>query len=112
MSCDVKKCDITHEMQRLRGRIYLRNWKFIATEGDNTQQICDPRAIMLKVSEHMANSVNAINPKNNIFPFYKMYTENTTLRGAKEKLFINTLKPKLNRINLISANIFFYYYTV
>ena len=53
MSCDVKKCDIPHEMQRLWGRIYLRNWKFIATEGDNTQQIRDPRAIMLKVSEHM-----------------------------------------------------------
>ena len=38
-----------------------------------------------------------INPKYHIFPFYKMYSESTSLRKAKEKYFINTLKPKLNR---------------
>ena len=65
----------------------------------HNQQIRDPKTRMLKVSEHIANCAHALNPKYNIFPFYKMYSESTTLRRAKEKLFINTLKPKLNRIN-------------
>ena len=32
-----------------------------------------------------------------IFHCYKMYTESTTLRLAKETVFINTFKPKLNK---------------
>ena len=51
---------------------------------------------MLKVSEHIDNCAKHLNPKYFIFPFYKMYTESQTLRKAKEKFFINKLKPKLN----------------
>ena len=65
----------------------------------HNQQIRDPKTRMLKVSEHISNCAHALNPKYNIFLFYKMYSESTTLRRAKEKLFINALKPKLNRIN-------------
>ena len=64
----------------------------------HNQQIRDPRTRMLKVSEHIANCAYTFNPKYKIFPFYKMYPDNTTLRRAKEKLFINTLRSKLNRI--------------
>ena len=54
---------------------------------------------LLKVSEHIANCATVLIPKYNIFPFYKMNSESTTLERAKETLFINTLKLKLNRIN-------------
>ena len=65
----------------------------------HNQQICDPSTRMLKVNKHIANCANAMTLKYDIFPFYKLYSESTTLRGAKEMLFINILKPKLNRIN-------------
>ena len=65
----------------------------------HNQQIRDPKTRMLKVSEHIANCAHNLNPKYKIFPFYKMYSESTTLRRAKEKFFINTLKPKLNRLH-------------
>ena len=61
------------------------------------QQIRDPRIRMLKVSEHTDNCANTLNPKYFIFPFNKMYTDSPTLRRAKEKFFINKLRPKLNR---------------
>ena len=57
----------------------------------HNQQIRDPRTRILKVSEHIANCAHTFNPKYKIFPFYKMYSESTTLRRAKEKLFISTL---------------------
>ena len=39
-----------------------------------------------------------MNPKYHIFPFYKMYSDSTSLRRAKEHYFIKLLKPKLNRV--------------
>ena len=98
MSCDIKnvinamKCRgcgeeyIGETRKFLRRRITVHN-----------QQIRDPRTRMLKVSEHIDNCSSTLNPKYYVFPFYKMYTESTTLRRAKEKFFINTLKHKLNR---------------
>ena len=99
MSCDIKNvvyimicrgCGeeyIGETGNLLRQRVTVHN-----------QQIRDPRTRILKVSEHIANCAHTFNPKYKIFPFYKMYSESTTLRRAKEKLFINTFKPKLNRI--------------
>ena len=63
----------------------------------HNQQIRDPRTRMLKVSEHIDTCARGLNPKYYIFPFYKLYTESATFRRAKEKYFINTLKPKLNK---------------
>lgn len=63
----------------------------------HNQQIRDPRTRMLKVSEHIDTCAGNLNPKYFIFPFYKLYTESATFRRAKEKYFINTLKPKLNK---------------
>ena len=65
----------------------------------HNQQIRDPRTRMLRVSGHIDECANHLNPKYYIFPFYKMYLESTTLRRAKEKWFINTLKPKLNGLS-------------
>ena len=99
MSCDVKNvvyimicrgCGeeyIGETGNLLRQRVTVHN-----------QQIRDPRTRILKVSEHIANCAHTFNPKYKTFPFYKMYSESTTLRWAKEKLFINTLKPKWKRI--------------
>ena len=98
MSCDVKnmiyvmKCRgcgdeyIGETGNYLRKRVTVHN-----------QQIRDPRTRMLQVSAHIDTRANNIFPTYYIFPFYKMYSESTTLRRAKEKFFINSLKPKLNR---------------
>ena len=80
--------DVKKYIYILRQRVTIHN-----------QQIRDPKTRMLKVSEHIANCAHNLNPKYKIFPFYKMYSESTTLRRAKEKFFINTLKPKLNRLH-------------
>ena len=61
------------------------------------QQIRDPSTRMLHVSEHISTCANRQDPKYYIFPFYKMYSESTSLRRAKENYFINLLKRKLNR---------------
>ena len=63
----------------------------------HNQQIRDPRTRMLRVSGHIDECASHLNPKYHIFPFYKMYSESTSLRKAKEEYFINILKPKLNR---------------
>ena len=99
MSCDVKNV------------IYVMKCKdcgdeYILGETDNylrkrvtvhNQQIRDPRTRMLQVSAHTDTYANNTFPKYYIFPFYEMYSESTTLRRAKEKFFINSLKPKLSR---------------
>ena len=63
----------------------------------HNQHIRDLKTRMLNVSEHIDYCANLLEPKYNIFPFYKMYTDSVTLRRSKEKLFINSLQPKLNR---------------
>ena len=40
-------------------------------------------------------------PIYDIFPFYKIYSESTILRWAKETPFINTLMPKLKQNQLV-----------
>ena len=98
ISCDVKnvicvmKCRgcgkeyIGETGKLLRKRVTVQN-----------QHIRDPKTRMLKVSEHIENCANLLEQKYNIFPFYKMYTNSFTLRRSKEKLFIKSLQPKLNR---------------
>ena len=81
-------------MQGLWGGIHWGNRRKRVTI--HNQQIRDPRTRMLRVSGHIDECASHLNPKYYIFPFYKMYLESTTLRRAKEKLFINSLKPKLN----------------
>ena len=96
MSCDVKnviyvmKCKgcgdeyIGETDNYLRKRVTVHN-----------QQIRDLRTRMLQVSAHTDTCANNTFPKYYIFPaFYKMYSESTTLRRAKGKFFINSLKTK------------------
>ena len=98
MSCDVKK--VIYVM-KCRGCGY----EYIGETGNylrkrvtvHNQQIRDPSTKMLQISAHIDTCANNIFPKYYIFPFYKMYSESTTLRRAKKKFFINSLKPKLNR---------------
>ena len=56
----------------------------------HNKPIRGPSTRMLKVSENIV-IVRTMSPKYDIFPFYKMYSESTTLRRAKESLFVNTL---------------------
>ena len=64
----------------------------------HNQQIRDPNTRILFVSEHLNVCAQQMNPKYHIFPFYKMYSDSTSLRRAKEHYFIKLLKPKLNRV--------------
>ena len=104
MSCDVKSV------------IYVMNCRgcgeeYIGETGNflrkrvtvHNQPICGPRTRMFKVSEHIDNCANTLDPKNFIFPFFKMYTESPRLRRAKEKLLINTLRPKTKQSRLVET---------
>ena len=64
----------------------------------HNQQIRDPNTRILFFSEHLNICAQQMSPKNHIFPFYKMYSDSTSLRRAKEHYFIKLLKPKLNRV--------------
>ena len=64
----------------------------------HNQQIRDPNTRILFVSEHLNVCAQQMNPKYHIFPFYKMYSDSTSLRRAKEHYFIKLLKPELNRV--------------
>ena len=99
MTCEVKnvvyvmKCRgcgkeyISETGNYLRRRVTVHN-----------QQIRDPKTRMLFVSEHLSIFAHQMNPKYYIFPFYKMYSDSTSLRRSKENYFIKLLKPKLNRV--------------
>ena len=78
-------------MQRLRGGIYWGNGDFFLRKRVTVynQTIRDPRTRMLRVSEHIDNCEDTVNPKYLIFPFYKMYTDSPTLLRAKEKFFLS-----------------------
>ena len=64
----------------------------------HNQQIRDPNTRILFISEHVSICAQQMSPKYHIFPFYKMYSDSTSLRRAKEHYFIKLLKPKLNRV--------------
>lgn len=98
MNCEVKnviyvmKCRGCNEEYIGETGNYLRRRVTV-----HNQQIRDPKTRMLYVSEHISICAGDMTPPYNIFPFYKMYSESTSLRRAKENYFINLLKPKLNR---------------
>ena len=98
MTCEVK--NVIYVMKcRGCGEEYIgETGNFLHKRVDiHNQQIRDPRTRMLRVSGHSDDCVSNLNPKYDIFLFYEMYSESTTLRRAKEKSFINSSKPKLNR---------------
>ena len=64
----------------------------------HNQQIRDPNTRILFVSEHLNICAQQMSSKYHIFPFYKMYSDSTSLRRAKEHYFIKLLKPKLNKV--------------
>ena len=59
------------------------------------QQIRDTRTRKIAVSKHIAECGQG---HFTVFPFYKMNSEDTAIRRAKEHYFINLLKPSLNSI--------------
>lgn len=59
------------------------------------QQIKDPEYRKIKLSEHIDVCGGG---QFKVFPFYKHFTESATERREKEKHFIQTLKPCLNRL--------------
>ena len=67
------------------GRNILAKWvTYCDRVTIHNQQICEPSKGMLKVGEHISNCANAMTPKYDIFSFYKMYSESTTLRRANQ----------------------------
>ena len=88
-------------MQGLRGGIHWETGNFLRKRGTiHNHQIRDLRTRMLRVSEHIDNCANNLSAKYYTFPFYKMYTESTSLRRTKESVFINKLNPKLSQSKL------------
>ena len=97
-----KTCDICDEIQGLWGRIYWRTGNLLRQRvTTHNQQIRDHSTRMLKASKHISNCANAMTPKYEIFPFYKMYSENTTLRRAKETIYIYTF---CNNLPMLKTN--------
>ena len=99
MTCDVKNVIYVMKCRGFCGEEYIgETGNFLRKRvAIHNQQIRDPRNRMLRVSGHTDGCASNLNPKYYIFPFHKMYSESTTLWRAKEKSFINSLKPKLNR---------------
>ncbi|MEW8544931.1 MAG: GIY-YIG nuclease family protein [Candidatus Thiodiazotropha sp.] len=99
MTCEVKnvvyvmKCQGCNEEYIGETGNYLRRRVTV-----HNQQIRDPKTRMLYVSEHLSICAHQKNSKFYMFPFYKMYSESTSLRRTKENNFIKLLKPKLNRV--------------
>lgn len=60
------------------------------------QQIRDPSARQLPVSSHIDRCC-LNDPKYSIFPFYKFHGNNVSARLAKERYFVKTFNPKLNK---------------
>ena len=61
------------------------------------QHIRDSRYIVLHVSQHIAKCAKGKNIQFEITPFYKITSDDETLRKSKEKYFIKLFKPELNR---------------
>ena len=65
----------------------------------HNQQIRDPNTKILFVSEHLNVCAQQMNEsKISYFTAYRMYSDSTSLRRAKEHYFIKLLKPKLNSV--------------
>ena len=60
------------------------------------QQIRDPNTKMLAVSGHIDSCAESMNPNFTIFPLFKMNSDSTSQRKAKEDYFIKLFKPSLN----------------
>jgi hypothetical protein len=59
------------------------------------QHIKEPAYRKIKLSEHLAVCGNG---HFNVFPFYKLFTDNLVERREKEKYFIHSFKPTLNSL--------------
>ena len=59
------------------------------------QHIKEPAYRKIKLSEHLAVCGNG---HFNVFPFYKLFTNNLVERREKEKYFIHSFKPTLNSL--------------
>ena len=62
----------------------------------HAQQIRDPSTRMIPLSEHIDNCCQTT-PKFNMFPFFKLKSNNISNRIQKEMYFIRAFKPKLNK---------------
>ena len=67
----------------------------------HAQQIRDPSTRQIPLSAHL-DMCSKVTPKFVMFPFFKIKTETTSARIAKEHYFIKCFKPLLNASNLTS----------
>ena len=56
------------------------------------QQVRDPSVMQMPLSKHIDECCTTL-PKFKIFPFYKLFSENVSVRLSKEKYFIDLFKP-------------------
>jgi hypothetical protein len=98
MTCDVKNvlyvitCNGCNEFYIGQTGDKLRTRRTI-----HAQQIRDPSTRMIPLSKHLDQCSDA-NPKFQMFPFFKLKSNNTVERLIKERYFIDKFKPKLNKI--------------
>lgn len=69
----------------------------------HAQQIRDPSTRQIPLSAHL-DTCSKATPKFTMFPFFKLKTETTSARLAKENYFIKCFKPLLNASNLNAQN--------
>ena len=69
----------------------------------HAQQIRDPSTRQIPLSAHL-DTCSKATPKFTMFPFFKLKTETTSARLAKENYFIKCFKPILNASNLNAQN--------
>ena len=64
------------------------------------QQIRDPKTRMIPLSGHISDCARNKSPYLTVFPFYKFHNNpNEQERNLKEREFIETYRPKLNKLN-------------
>ena len=99
MSCDVK--NVLYVIRCLGCKEYYigqTGGKLRDRRTVHAQQIRDPATRKIPVSAHL-NNCSQTDPKFIMFPFFKLKTENSSARLAKEHYFIRCFKPFLNASN-------------
>ena len=102
MSCDVK--NVLYVIRCLGCNEYYigqTGGKLRDRRTVHAQQIRDPSTRQIPLSAHL-DMCSKVTPKFVMFPFFKIKTETTSARIAKEHFFIKCFKPLLNASNLTS----------
>ena len=104
MSCDVR--NVLYVIRCLgRNEYYIgqTSGKLRDRRTVHAQQIRDPSTRQIPLSAHL-DTCSKATPKFTMFLFFKLKTETTSARLAKENYFIKCFKPLLNASNFNAQN--------